>query len=1210
MAARIYCFRGHFGDDATLQNNFEGWTFKHSTTNTYSHNDITTTGPDRLVVSFVSVAGAQAHDPMTGATGGTWAEAVAEFTTTLSGDHGIGLQYIDKATAGAISGGSDLMSASDAWGVLTVAILPAASGVTHAGASALGAAATVNPVAWALNRAATALAGAAAMAPAASLRHQAAAVLPAAGDQIAVAGGPKFGAATLPATVALAAPAAVSLRGAAALPAAATLAAVAGGALQGAASMLAGSALSVWATPQQIYHGICVPNAPWTMGDLTAFETLVGKQASIVHYFVGYQGANIWDLEIDRLEAIRDAGAVPMISWEWYEPFAGAGLGNTALATVVTGAFDAEIDEWAGKMATYGDDILLRFWWEFNGSWYGWSINGVGGTSAEYIAAWRYVVNRFRAAGANNVQFVWCPNIDDASRPGETVGFMDAYPGDDYVDWMGLDGYNWPSIRSGQWQSFTSLFHDSIVEICTLGQRPLMIAEWGSEEYAGQDKAAWLTAALGTELPSYSRIKATVYFNAIADGADWRIQTSTAAEAAYAAEIADPIYIADWPYPASPPPSGAIKVSAGDDDGYENADGTGRNTLANVVSFGSSVNEGGNGAWVIRGFNIAPGTPVTSAPFEMWFSTLDDPQADLYCFDEDDPASIAAGGIFGRPLTAASVPLVATDMGTSGYIVVADMQAPVQEVVDRPGFSGNVGIVAIGRNNGTGWNAWTHSYDGNPARATQLTINVASGVTHQAEATLPASGAIAAAGGMRMNATSLLPASATVSPTAAKTALAAAVAAGAASFAPAAGLRLQVASALAGAGNMVSAPAARLVSAALLPAAGSLTATTGGRTLADAALMAEASAVAAGRLTARGALAVEATASFVQSGVLRRQAAALLAGDATIANVAHMRLGGAIALPGAAAFAGDAQLRTQAAALLAASGALTGTTGGRILAEAAIAASAEVAAAGGRRMHADTSLLSAAQVLYTARAILRGATAFSAAGELEAQPIGIQVAEAALSGSGTLAGQATLVQQAAAMLVAAATTAAAGGIRRPGAALLLTAASMLSAAGLRLPGAAQLAGTSSTAALAQMLHGAAAELAAAAAIGAAADLESPPATEQGTALLATYALLGAAVTIRVDQVGQALEFRRKQQAREDNRLARELALAGSDAAVQATEDKWAALRPWDGWDPEPRVPDDSLAGDDDAVKRTEAAWDALRPWKGWDPERRVEGEPE
>jgi beta-mannanase len=176
-----------------------------------------------------------------------------------------------------------------------------------------------------------------------------------------------------------------------------------------------------------------------------------------------------------------------------------------------------------------------------NGSWYPWSLGGDGNTAQQYVAAWRRLHGIFQREGATNVQWVWSPNIIDASA----ADFTPMYPGDDYVDWVALDGYNWATRNP--WKSFTELYQRSYDAITALTDRPLMIAEWGSTEQGG-DKGAWLRSALTSEIPNaFPRIKAVVYFNQQYDGEDWRITTSEGARRGYADGIATPVYRESWP---------------------------------------------------------------------------------------------------------------------------------------------------------------------------------------------------------------------------------------------------------------------------------------------------------------------------------------------------------------------------------------------------------------------------------------------------------------------------------------------------------------------------------------------------------------------------------------------------------------------------------------------------------------------------------------
>jgi beta-mannanase len=187
--------------------------------------------------------------------------------------------------------------------------------------------------------------------------------------------------------------------------------------------------------------------------------------------------------------------------------------------------------------------VLLRFAHEMNGNWYQWGAGVDGNTPAQYVAAWRHVHDVFMAQGATNVKWVWCPNV----LTGAVIAFEPFYPGDAYVDWLGLDGYN--NVLWGDWQTFSQLFAASYQAITALSQHPLMIAETASSE-AGGDKAAWITDALVTQIPNhFPRIDAVVWFNFNypPDSADYRIESSRSAMAAFRAAVSSAVYRAQWP---------------------------------------------------------------------------------------------------------------------------------------------------------------------------------------------------------------------------------------------------------------------------------------------------------------------------------------------------------------------------------------------------------------------------------------------------------------------------------------------------------------------------------------------------------------------------------------------------------------------------------------------------------------------------------------
>jgi hypothetical protein len=204
-----------------------------------------------------------------------------------------------------------------------------------------------------------------------------------------------------------------------------------------------------------------------------------------------------------------DVGAVPMITWEPH---------GRDLREMAGGRYDAYIRDSAKQAVAWGRPILLRFAHEMNGNWYPWGLGVGGNTAADYIAAWRHVVTVFREENATNVKWVWAPN---------TGSFDSLFPGDQWIDYIGLDGYNW-GAKYGTWESFSQVFDSSYRSITRLSRKPLLITEFGANARGG-DKAAWIRDAFSSDVATrYPRIRALIWFDREQDGADWRVDSSGA----------------------------------------------------------------------------------------------------------------------------------------------------------------------------------------------------------------------------------------------------------------------------------------------------------------------------------------------------------------------------------------------------------------------------------------------------------------------------------------------------------------------------------------------------------------------------------------------------------------------------------------------------------------------------------------------------------
>jgi beta-mannanase len=149
-----------------------------------------------------------------------------------------------------------------------------------------------------------------------------------------------------------------------------------------------------------------------------------------------------------------------------------------------------------------------------------------GNTAGLYKRAWRHVVRIFRRADASKVMWVWSPNVDNHGK----YPFRGFYPGDAWVDWVGLDGFNWG--RTGEWTSFRQVFGRSYGLLTRISHRPVIVAETGSAQRGG-DKAAWVARALRREIPHLRRIRAVVWFDERFNGIDTRVDSSWGALRAF-----------------------------------------------------------------------------------------------------------------------------------------------------------------------------------------------------------------------------------------------------------------------------------------------------------------------------------------------------------------------------------------------------------------------------------------------------------------------------------------------------------------------------------------------------------------------------------------------------------------------------------------------------------------------------------------------------
>ena len=291
-------------------------------------------------------------------------------------------------------------------------------------------------------------------------------------------------------------------------------------------------------------------DVPWDSNTWAKYESNAGKSPSIIHWGMSPAYGHDFSYWQGTLDRVQNAGALNLV---------GLSTGSDSLSSVASGSRDSYWKTFAQEAAAYGKPFFLRFDWEMNGGWYPWGTTSSSqNTPADYVAAWRHVHDIFTAAGATNVTWVWCPNVEFSG----SVPYSQLYPGDSYVDWTCLDGYN----KASSSRSFSDLFTQSYDDVLKIApSKPVMIGEVASLEYTPGTKATWISNML-TELPTdFPQVKALVWFNwRISESGTWHdfeIESSPTSQAAWATGIASSYYAAassfTMPAPLRPiqPPS-------------------------------------------------------------------------------------------------------------------------------------------------------------------------------------------------------------------------------------------------------------------------------------------------------------------------------------------------------------------------------------------------------------------------------------------------------------------------------------------------------------------------------------------------------------------------------------------------------------------------------------------------------------------------------
>lgn len=332
-----------------------------------------------------------------------------------------------------------------------------------------------------------------------------------------------------------------------------------------------------------------------------AYTAAAGEPPKIEMWFTNFGAPLFWSSAIPAVESV---GATPMVSWD---PMINGQL--VPFAAIADGYYDSYIASQALLAKQARVLIYVRFAHEMNeqSSASPWGP-GTSNTAATFVAAWQHVVSIFRQEGATNVKWVWAPNV----YCGGQCPFTAYYPGDSWVDYVALDGYNFAATDNVPWMTLAQIFGPSYDILTALSPKPVMFTETASTELGG-DKASWITQGFLNAIPSmFPRVVAVIWWERN-DTTNWEVDSSSSTAAAWRSVAMSSYYGG----PRSAPAGISDQASGSNGDGAESTSpggaSSGPSTASGEAPAAPVGGPGGSADGFARPIAASPGQSDTSS---------------------------------------------------------------------------------------------------------------------------------------------------------------------------------------------------------------------------------------------------------------------------------------------------------------------------------------------------------------------------------------------------------------------------------------------------------------------------------------------------------------------------------------------------------------------------------------------------------------------
>ena len=291
----------------------------------------------------------------------------------------------------------------------------------------------------------------------------------------------------------------------------------------------------------------------------------MGRHPALVHGFYPWKNTDGSYCPFPRefADYVVSQGAVPLITWQPAQADSQNHVehpqADWTCVEIASSRDDDYVRQWAAAAKAYPHPVYVRLMHEFNATPYPWAygVDQVKNSPEKYVVAFRHVVTIFQQMAVRNVQFIWCFGCGAQKPPPENW-----FPGDNYVQWIALDGYNHGFTKDGSkrnWQTMEQIFAPSYARLTKVSRRPVMIAEIACVEDVDakgsthivdkMKKPQWINDTFLHGIPEkMPRVRAVVLFNSVGHNfPTYVVDSSPESLAAFRAIAAEPLY-----HPAAP----------------------------------------------------------------------------------------------------------------------------------------------------------------------------------------------------------------------------------------------------------------------------------------------------------------------------------------------------------------------------------------------------------------------------------------------------------------------------------------------------------------------------------------------------------------------------------------------------------------------------------------------------------------------------------